>query len=425
MYTHKHHLVSLLLLAALVLSHPSPTAASSAATAKTTGGGNVVTQLFGSVKDSVVRTVDGTREMWSNHGRCNDIRAKQKDYRENLKKQWEFEDPGLTPQDLKKRLQDVDGGISYDDFVFLGKGLEDRGKLMRCMFLTWRIPQSFPYAFIYFPQMLPSPFAPLPDGSAKETTLEKISRQRSHVVIKTLLAMEQRAKVVPAVAKINIFARDKQQKNLDKMASLGEATAKAISTPGARKAVGAGLVLNSLEDRLYKAEELTRGEKGLTSLANPIIKGLIECIEGPFPLSVVMPVVPTFMARAILCNQLKKIEDADEFLVKQKVDLDSLSTARLLEACNDRLIGGPGYSDEELRQGLADWLDLAVLQPNNRVEQTGEFYNGNLARTALLSYYSMDGTRDARSASYLPRLLFQGQMQHATVEEEVGRKRKR
>ena len=43
------------------------------------GGGNVVVQLVGFVKDSFVRTIDGTKEMWGNHGKCKAIRAKQKD----------------------------------------------------------------------------------------------------------------------------------------------------------------------------------------------------------------------------------------------------------------------------------------------------------------------------------------------------------
>jgi hypothetical protein len=424
MYTRKHYLVSLLLLAALVLSHPSLTAASSAATAKTTGVGNSVSQLVGFAKDAVGRFADNSRELWSNHGRCNDIRAKQRDYREKVKKQWEFEEQGLTPEALKKRLQGVNGGITYDDFVFLEKGREDRGKIVNLMGVAWIAPRLFPYALMYGPGMLPSPFARLPDASAKETKLGKLSRERSHTVIKTLLNMEQQAKVIPASAKLNplnMFAGGKQQKNLDKMTTLVQATAKAISTPGTRNAVGAGLVLNSLEDKLYKAEQLTKGEKRLVSVANPILKGLIECIEGPSLFSIV---TPTFVTRGKICNQLKKIADADEFLVKQKVDLDSLSTASLLEACSDRMIGGPGRSDEELRQGLADWLKLAVSQPKNRVEQTGEVYNENLARTALLSYYALDGARDVRSASHLPRLLFQGQTQQATGEEEVGRKRK-
>ena len=97
-------------------------------------GGNVIFQLFGLVKDSLVRTVDGTKEMWGNHGRCKQIRSKQKEYREKLQKQWEFEEKGLTPKEMKQRLAKVNGGITYDEFVFLVKGQEDRGKLMNMFF---------------------------------------------------------------------------------------------------------------------------------------------------------------------------------------------------------------------------------------------------------------------------------------------------
>ena len=75
-------------------SYGSAVAAPPVASQKTEGG-NPVGQLVGYVKDSVVRTVDGTKEMWSNHGRCKEIRGKQKEHREKLKNEWEFE---LSPQ---------------------------------------------------------------------------------------------------------------------------------------------------------------------------------------------------------------------------------------------------------------------------------------------------------------------------------------
>ena len=120
-------------------------------------GGNVIFQLFGLVKDSLVRTVDGTKEMWGNHGRCKQIRSKQKEYREKLQKQWEFEEKGLTPKEMKQRLAKVNGGITYDEFVFLVKGQEDRGKLMNMFFLMWGAPRLFPYALMFYPEILPGP----------------------------------------------------------------------------------------------------------------------------------------------------------------------------------------------------------------------------------------------------------------------------
>jgi hypothetical protein len=134
----------------------------------------------------------------------------------------------------------------------------------------------------------------------------------------------------------------------------------------------------------------------------------MTAINGPAPLTGVMP---NFMRRGTVFGQLQKILEADNFLVEEKVDLDTLSTARLLEACNDRMIGGPGRTDEELRQGLAAWLELAVVHPNHRTQGTGENFNENLARTVLMTYNAVEGTRDSRSSSYLPRLMFKGQLQ--------------
>merc|ERR1712194_414906 len=101
-----------------------------------------------------------------------------------------------------------------------------------------------------------------------------------------------------------------------------------------------------------------------------------------------------------------KMNDIDNFLVDNKINLDDFSTARLLEACSDRLIGGPGQTDEEMRNYLANWLDLTTYKPTERIEKTGEYFNTNLAKTAMMGYYSVSGARDDRSASYLPRLMF-------------------
>ena len=85
-------------------------------------------------------------------------------------------------------------------------------------------------------------------------------------------------------------------------------------------------------------------------------------------------------------------------------------------------------------EGLKAWLDLSVRQPEVIVKESGKYCNANLLRTALLSYNTLDGARDSRAASYLPRLLFQGQMyssnnKNAQIEEKdassTGRKWKK
>jgi hypothetical protein len=39
------------------------------------------------------------------------------------------------------------------------------------------------------------------------------------------------------------------------------------------------------------------------------------------------------------------------------------------------------------------------------------YYNGNLARIALMGYYGLQAVQDSRCASALPRLVFAGQQQ--------------
>jgi LETM1-like protein len=377
--------------------------------------------------------VDGTKEMWSNHGRCKAIRAKQKEYRDKLQKQWEYEEqqdaaaPLLSPQQVKERLRNVNGGITYDEFVFLIQGREDRGKLMNMVFLMWGAPRFFPYALMFYPDILPGPFAPPKNQQLyqKETKLQKLSRERSHAVLRTLLAIETEARAVPALAKLNIFGKKAQAQRLDDMDSLGKTIGQIMSMTTTTTTTtntkqdnnnvggsggGGSVVLNTLEHYLYKKggeEDFSRAEKRLVKVPKCITTGLLHAISG-CP-NVFQAFMPHFLKRGQVLNHLQKLAEIDNFLVHEKVDLTELSTARLVEACADRMIlAGPGRSDQELRADLQDWLDLAVHKPTRRIRQTGEYFNENLARTALLSYFGVCGAQDARSSSYLPRLLYQG-----------------
>eukprot|EP00534_Pseudo-nitzschia_fraudulenta_P011177 CAMPEP_0201210904 /NCGR_PEP_ID=MMETSP0851-20130426/181237_1 /ASSEMBLY_ACC=CAM_ASM_000631 /TAXON_ID=183588 /ORGANISM="Pseudo-nitzschia fraudulenta, Strain WWA7" /LENGTH=417 /DNA_ID=CAMNT_0047499765 /DNA_START=39 /DNA_END=1292 /DNA_ORIENTATION=+ len=371
------------------------------------GGGNVVFQLVGYVKDSLVRTVDGTKEMWASHGRCKQIRSKQKEYRDKLQKQWEFEEKGLTPKEMKKRLTKVNGGISYDEFIFLVKGKEDRGKLMNMMFLMWGAPRFFPYALMFYPEILPGPFAPLPDASGKESKLQKLSRERTHAVIRTMLAIETEARSVPGLAKLNIFGKKKQARRMDEMDSLGKTIGSIMTAPGAESdANGALFAMNTMEHLLYRKDPITRKEERFVNVPKSLTNGIMAAIDGPKAFQSFMP---HFMKRGQLLTHVQKVNEIDNFLVDERVNLDDLSTARLLEACSDRMIGGPGQSDDEMRNHLNNWLDLGVDQPAKRCEETGEHFNSNLAKMTLMGFYCISGARDDRSASYLSRYMYSSQ----------------
>ena len=138
----------------------------------------------------------------------------------------------MTPKEMRVRPAKCNGGVTYDEFVYLFKGKEDRSKIMNMMSLMWGAPRVFPYALMFYPEILPGPFAPLPDASGKESKLQKLSRDRTHAVIKTLLAIETESRSVPALSKLNIFGKKKQARKMDEMDSLGKSMSQIMASSG-------------------------------------------------------------------------------------------------------------------------------------------------------------------------------------------------
>ena len=368
------------------------------------GGGNPVTQLFGYVKDSVLRLKDGSVEMVTNHKRCNTIRSKQKEYLAQIQS-------NMSEDQIKKmgrRITPTTGGISYEEFDFLQKGKEDRSKLGNIAFMMFAAPNFLPYTFMFFPDMLPGPFKPATNRMGLQfNKWEMISRERSHAVIKTLLDLERDARVPPALANLNPFGRGKTKRRLERMQKFEETAAFILASKDASGKLGAKIALNIFRNEIYvPAASFSKKKQNLMHIPKIIIKGLATALDAPTAPS---KFLPTFFIRGRILNNLKKIENADQFLVNQNIDLNSIRSDLLVEACNARLIGGPERSDEEMRTGLEQWLNMAVKEPATHVKETGLSYNGNFARTVLLSFNAIDAVRDNRAASYLPRLMFQGQ----------------
>lgn len=380
----------------------APIVASDASTSGS--GGNPAVQLVGFFKDQVVRTVDSIQQTWKNYGRCNEIRAKQKTHRNVLRTKWENE--GMEPQEIKRRLKNENGGITYDEYAFLVRGKEDRAKLTTLAIMSWGAPRFLPYALMFYPEMLPSAF-----HSPKITLddkMEATSRLGAHAVIQTLMNLENGAKQIPTLAKLNIFGRKKQQQTMEEMQRLGQLAASLFVTPVKSTSEGAELVLKTLEEDLYSRVSFDKRSERLVAVPKPIIKGLAASLGGASPLDSFFPM---FVTRGKVMTRIQKIAESDEFLIKEGVDIHQLGKQQLLDACKDRLIGEIGRSEDEMRESLSDWLDHLVVKPMDRVKQSGEYYNGNLARAAMMCYSAAQAAKDERSSSYLPRLLFQGQQQ--------------
>ena len=368
----------------------------------TKGNSNPVGQLAGYVKDSFVRMKDGSVQLYTNHQRCNEIRAKQRQYLAIA--------AAALPETERKAAAKYNvsaGGISYEEYNFLTNGKEDRSKLANIVFMMFFSPNFVPYAFMFFPEMLPSPFAmPANKLGLPHSRLDQISRERTHAVVQAMLDLERAARVAPMVSNLNPFGKGKTKRMMEGMDRLGHDIGGLLMANDANGSQGANLVMKVLKDEIYTVEKPKKAKTSLTCIPKSVVKGLGRALEAPGFNSL----IPTFIVRGKVLNNLKKLENADKFLVNQNIDLGTLSSDLLQEACSARLIGGPRRTDDEMMEGLSTWLDVTVKQPEAIAQQSGLHYNGNLARAALLSYNVLDGARDGRSSSYLPRLLYQGQI---------------
>ncbi len=368
----------------------------------TTSGGNQnpIFQLLGYVKDSFVRMKDGSVQLYTNHQRCNTIRSKQREYLSITASRLPE-----TQQKQAKQYTINAGGITYEEFDFLLKGKDDRGRLANIIFMMVFAPNFVPYAFMFFPEMLPSPFAMSMNKGPLFNKMEIISRERAHCVLQTMIDVERSSRVAPIISNLNPFGKGKTKRMMERMDKLSHACGALLSADGAVGKNGAELLMKVLEDEIYTKDKPNKSSTSLTTLPKAVVKGLGKALEAP----ATNQFLPAFILRGKVLNCLTQITASDEFLVDQNVDLGSLSSELLEEACSKRLIGGPGRSHKEMIDGLSSWLDMSVRQPEEKVK-TGLHYNGNLARAALLSYNAVDAARDPRTSSFLPRLVFQGQL---------------
>jgi len=531
---------------------------------------NLMIQLGQYLVDSFARAKDGTVQLYANHRRCNQIREKQRQYRFSKTAQHtsQYQGQGLgqgqespSAKHIKPNL-----GITYDEFLFLQQGKEDRGKLANILFMMVFAPNFVPYAFMFFPDMLPSPFSPMqqqkqqqqqqklgnivsPEAHHTKTFLvspsldkntaasstgiykyhDALSRQQTHVVVSTLLELEKNSCTASFWDSLNPFGKNKTKKKLDELdemnnqvalfltrtsnhlpldsssstttstfktskqswihtfssssklsssSSVAAASHKSQSSSSSSYSSsysthdlpskdvtsaivheygsdkGPFAVMKTLQHKLYSKDiPMEKNEAQLVMLPKSILSGLDQLLSLAFTTPIGMSsrsrsnsgssnsnafltsLLPKFILRGKVLNYLKQIEEADEFLIDSKTNLNTLSKDILQSTCQKRLMGGPERTEQELRESLSTWLDCTVVLPRKRcsvyakksvsssalvasttatlpptttTKRATLYFNGNLARAALLCYNALEGARDSRNASYLPRLLFTG-----------------
>ncbi len=361
--------------------------------ASSTTSSNPILQLFSYVKDSVVTFKNGLFQMNTDHNRCNAIRAKQRTY---------AKDNGFTRPRGLKGIQT--GGISYEEYDFLRKGMVDRNKLFAVTMVALCLPNYFVYYLWSFPDMLPSPFVQRKDQ-------REISRERCHAVISTLLDIEKGARVAPFASKLNPFGKKSTERAMERLKQFGDSACIDFEEEGAIGPSGGKIILKKLRNELYTETPPSKQRMMLAGNLIPkqIMKGLSKAISAD-PLSKGSSPFGVGLAK-----HLESVTLADEFLVEQKIDVDSIDSLLLQEACSARLIGGPGWTDEERREGLLNWLEQMEIVPKEESHNGAGYFNGNLARAALMCYHAVDGTRDLRADSRLLRVMYQGQLKDSTT----------
>jgi hypothetical protein len=341
----------------------------------------------------MVNFKNGLGQMSTDSKRCNSIRQKQRTHAKAN---------GFSRPRGIKGIQV--GGISYEEYDFLRKGLVDRNKLLAVSVVMLCLPNYFVYYLWSFPDMLPSPFL-------KEKELREISRERCHAVIKTLLDIEKGARVAPWTAKLNPLGGKATQRAMDRLANFGDLACRDFQENGAVGPTGGRVILQKLQGELYTKE--APGKKDLllpaSVIPKQVMKGLGKVIgadplnkgSSPFGVGVV--------------KHIESVTMADEFIVNNMVDVNSIDSTLLAEACSARLIGGDGWTDEERREALVAWLEETEIAPREATKNGEGYFNGNLARAALMCYNAVDAVRDSRSDSKMLRLMYQGQQKSSPV----------
>jgi hypothetical protein len=352
---------------------------------------NPAVQLLTYIKDTMVNFTNGLSQMNSDHKRCNAIRAKQSAHAKSLNQKRPRGIAGIQT-----------GGISYEEYDFLKKGLVDRNKLLAVSVVMLCLPNYFVYYLWSFPDMMPSPFMTKKDA-------REVSREQSHAVLSTLMEMEKGARVPPWSSKLNPFGKKSTERAMERLKDWSDVACDLFCAT-ADNNNGARLVLNRMKGALYSTEMPTTKRqqqklqlnqvipkqilKGLSKVisANPLNKGSSPFGIGPL-------------------KHIQSVTLADEFLISQSIDLQSIHSQLLVETCSSRLIGGPDWSEEELRRGLGVWLEEVMVRPKVLSEQEGlVYFNGDLARAVLMCYNAVEAARDGRSDSRLGRVMYRGEM---------------
>ncbi|KAL3768618.1 hypothetical protein ACHAWO_009637 [Cyclotella atomus] len=208
------------------------------------------------------------------------------------------------------------------------------------------------------------------------------------------MEMEKGQECLPWSGKLNPFGKKSTERAMERLNDWSDVACDLFCAT-ADNNNGARLVLNRMKDALYSTEMPTAKQQQQKLQLNQVIPKQI--LKGHISQS-----TPTglFSFGIGPSKHIQSVTLADEFLISQSIDLQSIHSQLLVETCSSRLIGGPDWSEEELRRGLGVWLEEVMGLV---------YFNGDLARAVLMCYNAIEA-RDGRSDSRLGRVMYRGEM---------------
>eukprot|EP00934_Nitzschia_sp_Nitz4_P009021 Nitzschia sp. Nitz4//scaffold96_size78090//5563//6777//NITZ4_005483-RA/size78090-processed-gene-0.18-mRNA-1//1//CDS//3329560540//9011//frame0 len=370
------------------------------------------TIVINPVREPMERVAYGSKTLYQNFVRMRSIKKRKTAAAQKLAQ--ELEAKGVSPREIKQQTMNVRGVMSYEEFRFVNQGDKDLKKLMNLFF--WGVVgggySPFIYAFLFQPNLLPTPFHQQPSQWDLQYNLDQEFRRRTHSVMQALISLEEEANKLPMFSYLEIRKGDKEQKR-EKMMGPLQKLGDFLSQNRAPGGEGAKTALLELDNLLFcNQRKITQKQKNLSDL--PIPRAVWACLSSAIqgPSIYTNHILPVFLIRGTVIGHAEWLEKGDKFLTEENVKVATLSTPLLRDTCKERMIETVGRTDNDLRKELSHWLNLAEINPQKRIKTTDEKFNGNLARVALMSYFLVDSARDSRTTtSFLPRVMFQAPFQ--------------
>jgi hypothetical protein len=401
--------------------------------------------------DVIVKFKDDTAQLFTNYQICNDIKRQRRQYAsthslEQRRLRMRYNGTTLRsitsslPKDSKNGYY-IRTGLSYWQHRFLKQGQEDWNKLTRLIVASY--VGMLPYAFTFFPESIrPSPFLHSSSSTAPndDDKWNCAVQSRIHTCISTLCNVEREITLsdafsIPQIT-FSFFSliggskkKNKQQeqllllkfitKNLETKYWKGFASTKHEDSSHQHEELSEEETEDFYQDlasvvcRSTQKQPFTTAEKSLIDVPPSIIRGLsnmifsanLSTLPNTNPLGKHLDgILPLFIIRNRLVNHLSELEEQDNFLLYEKIPLDSLKKDDVRDACHARCIGSSNDSLSTLRLKLANWLTLEEKMLSLNTEPC--YYNANLARTYMMCINALQATAEDHNFGKLPRLLY-------------------